>query len=224
MPLTACFVRHGESQANVDRIFANRVARPVALTDTGHDQARVLADRLRERGLTHVYTSPLLRARQTAEALGTALGVPVEVTDALREYDAGAFEGLPYGGEHSWRWEAHVGIELAWRNGDLDARHPGGESAVDIAARFLPFMASLAERHDTGDCLALVGHGGLFLTALPMLFDEVTADDACRFGLGHCEIVTATHDAGRWTCHQWGERGLGDGLTRGRPPDRPRKR
>jgi probable phosphoglycerate mutase len=205
VPLTACFVRHGESRANVDRVFANRVDQPAALTAAGRDQARELAGRLVATGVTHVCTSPLPRAVQTAETIGTAIGAPVAITDALREYDVGEFEGLPYGDAHGWRWEAHVRVEMAWRDGDLDARHPGGESARDIAARFLPFMASLAERHRATDRIALVGHGGLYLLALPLLFETVTIDDARRFGLGHCELVTATFDSGRWTCRQWGD-------------------
>ena len=52
--------------------------------------------------------------------------------------------------------------------------------------------------------VALVGHGGLYLAALPMLFAPVSIDDARRFGLGHCEIVTATWDGSHWTCQQWG--------------------
>jgi broad specificity phosphatase PhoE len=210
VPLSVCFVRHGESQANVDRVFANRVDQPFALTDAGRDQARILADGLRERGVTHVYSSPLPRAQQTAETIGAAHGVPVAITDALREYDCGEFEGLSYDGEHAWRWEAHARIELAWRDGDLDARHPSGESARDIAARFLPFMATLTERHGADDRLTLVGHGGLFLIALPMLFDSVSIDAARRYGLGHCEMVIATWDAGNWTCQEWGERDLNE--------------
>lgn len=205
MPLIVHFVRHGESRANVDGIFANRADQQFALTETGFDQARILADRLRERGITHLYTSPLLRARQTAESIGDACDVPVTVTDALREYDCGEFEGQLYTGEHAWRWEEHVRIELAWRDGDLDARHPGGECARDIGARFLPFMETLAARHGADDRLTLVGHGGLYLVALPMRFDNVSIDDARRFGLGHCEIVTATWDGDCWTCLQWGD-------------------
>jgi broad specificity phosphatase PhoE len=210
VPLTVCFVRHGESEANVRGIFANRVNQPFALTDAGIDQARELADRLRELGAGHVYASPLPRARQTAELIGTALGIPVKVDDALREYDVGVFEGLPYTGEHAWRWDEHAGIELAWRDGDLNARHPYGESATDIAARFLPFMTAIATRHGATDTLALVGHGGLYLAALPMLFASVSIDDARQFGLGHCEIVTATWDGSHWTCHLWGDHQIDD--------------
>lgn len=205
MPLTAYFVRHGESQANVDRIFANRTDQPFDLTETGRGQARDLAAILRDQAITRIYSSPLPRARQTAAVIGTMLNAPIEATDALREYDVGEFEGLPYGGADAWRWDEHERIEQAWRSGDPNARHPGGESLADIAARFLPFMSSLAETHTASHRLALVGHGGLYLTALPALFGTVTVDQALQYGLGHCEIVTATFEGGRWTCVQWGE-------------------
>jgi broad specificity phosphatase PhoE len=210
MPLKVCFVRHGESQANVDRIFANRVDQPFALTASGIEQARELAGRLDNRGITHVYTSPLLRARQTGEMIGATLDVPVVIADALREYDVGEFEGMPYGDADAWRWDKHVAVELAWRDGDVYARHPGGESASDIAARLLPFMESLTQRHAHTDRLALVGHGGLYLIALPMLFDAISIDDARRYGLGHCDMVVATWDGARWTCQSWGELQISD--------------
>jgi probable phosphoglycerate mutase len=207
VPLTICFVRHGESRANVERVFANRADQPFALTDAGRDQARELAEKLRALAPSRIYSSPLPRAVETAGVIADHLGVPITETDALREFDVGAFEGLPYGDVHAWRWDEHVRIGLAWSAGDLDARHPGGESASDIAARFLPFMTALAERHAEG-CVALVGHGGLYLTALPMLLAGVSIADARRFGLGHCEVVTATHDAGVWTCLAWGDHRL----------------
>jgi probable phosphoglycerate mutase len=205
MPLTAYLVRHGESQANVDHVFANRVDHPAALTDAGIGQARELAAMLADRSVSRIYASPLRRARETAEELATALGAPVTVTDALREYDTGDFEGLPYGDEHAWRWEEHGRVELAWREGNRHARHPGGESLDDIAARFLPFMRSLATTHTATDRLVLVGHGGLYMAALPLLFETLSMDDALRFGLRHCEAVIATWQDGHWTCRQWGE-------------------
>jgi probable phosphoglycerate mutase len=209
MPLVAYFVRHGESQANVDRVFANRIGYPAGLTDIGREQAGTLASLLADRAVTHVYASPLPRAVQTAQTIGRVLTVPVEVSDALREYDVGRSEGLPYGGTDAWRWEEHTRVERAWREGDRNARHPGGESLADIASRFLPFMTALAETHAPTDRLALVGHGGLYLAVLPELFGTVSLDEALGYGLHHCEIVTATYADGRWACLQWGDHRLG---------------
>lgn len=107
MPLKILFVRHGESQANLDQVFANRVGIPGNLTQNGVAQAHALALEL----VTYVYTSPLARARQTADIIAQVLRTPATVTDALREYDVGDFEGMPYSGEGTWRWERYEQIE-----------------------------------------------------------------------------------------------------------------
>jgi broad specificity phosphatase PhoE len=96
MPLKILFVRHGESQANPDRVFANRVGIPGDLTPVGVAQAHALAWSLAPKPVTHIYTSPLARARQTAEILANTLGVPATITDALREYDVGDFGAQLY--------------------------------------------------------------------------------------------------------------------------------
>lgn len=67
------------------------------LTDEGHRQAELLADALRGEPVAAILSSPLLRARQTAEPIGEACGVPVEVDDRLIEIDWGAWEGRATG-------------------------------------------------------------------------------------------------------------------------------
>src|SRR5680860_738289 len=87
VPLTAVFVRHGESTANVDRVFANRLDNPAPLTPVGFAQAESLVRVLGPFAITHVYTSPLARARQTAAVIAGAFGVTCTIVDAMREYD-----------------------------------------------------------------------------------------------------------------------------------------
>lgn len=69
------FARHGESDANLQRVFANRGDGP-PLTSCGRQQASTLAGQLAGDGIQHVYASSLLRARQTAEILASRLAVP----------------------------------------------------------------------------------------------------------------------------------------------------
>src|ERR1700730_18803016 len=84
-------VRHGESTGNADGLLLGRM--DVPLTERGLAQARTLGPSVA--GATRVISSPLVRARATAEALGT--GLPVEVDDRWVEGDYGEFEGLPLG-------------------------------------------------------------------------------------------------------------------------------
>lgn len=200
MPLKILFVRHGESQANLDRVFANRVGIPGDLTQNGVAQVHALANSLALEPVTHVYTSPLARARQTADIITQVLRTPVTVTDALREYDVGDFEGKPYSGEDAWRWERYERIEWAWRDGQHEARHPEGESLSDLCRRFLPFMEWLVEHHDRSETLVAVGHGGLFRVVLPLLFGSTQRGCTWSDYLRHCDMVVAVHDRGTWRC------------------------
>src|SRR5512135_3574571 len=86
------FVRHGESEANLLREFSNGLDKH-PLTEKGRQQAAALAERLKGQPISGSYTSPVLRARQTAAILSAALGLPAETADALREYSVGIFEG-----------------------------------------------------------------------------------------------------------------------------------
>ena len=92
------FVRHGESEANVLHVFSNREL-VHGLTDTGRAQVQALADQLAGVRFDAFYTSPILRARQSAQIVSDRLGLPFEVTPALAEYDVGILEG---------RWKARV--------------------------------------------------------------------------------------------------------------------
>lgn len=135
------FVRHGESEANVLGVIANRGAEH-GLTERGRRQAETLARDLQGAGVARIYSSPLHRARETADILATILDVAFEVTDALREFDCGVAEGRSDPGA----WALHQSVVEAWmEHGDLDARIEEGESFVDIRDRFVPFVRGLME-------------------------------------------------------------------------------
>lgn len=73
------FVRHGESEANVLKVISNRGSRH-GLTEKGRRQSAELASNLEGSRATRIYSSPLLRALQTAETVSSALGVDYDVT------------------------------------------------------------------------------------------------------------------------------------------------
>jgi phosphohistidine phosphatase len=77
-----CFFRHGEAEpAGATATDAER-----QLTEAGRQDTRLVAEVLRRAGLafTHLYASPLIRARQTAEILAGIVGLSAEVTERLR--------------------------------------------------------------------------------------------------------------------------------------------
>lgn len=94
------FARHGESVANVEPIISNRDL-PHPLTAKGRQQANALADRLAENSIVAIYSSPILRAQGTAQIIAQRLGLVVETSAALREFDCGVAEGR--GDDEAWR-------------------------------------------------------------------------------------------------------------------------
>jgi ribonuclease H / adenosylcobalamin/alpha-ribazole phosphatase len=144
-------LRHGETALSAERRFAGRGDIP--LTGAGRDQAAAAAARLAQRGgIDAIVTSPLLRARQTAEAVARASGAPLQVEDGLAETDFGKWEGLTFA-EASQRWPDEVS---AWL-GSTDVAPPGGESFAAVGLRVSAALDRLlAGPH--GQTLLLVSH------------------------------------------------------------------
>ncbi len=100
------FVRHGEPD----------YARDV-LTETGLRQAELAAQRLKEEGIEEIWSSPLGRARITAEYASKALGLPVRTLDFMRELRWGSADGTPiFADGHPW----DIADEMARQGTDLN--------------------------------------------------------------------------------------------------------
>jgi len=138
---TTLLLRHGETGLSAERRFAGRGDIP--LTGTGLRQAAAAASRLAARGgIDVIVTSPLRRARQTAEAVARATGAPVHAEDDLAETDFGAWEGLTFA-EASARWPDEVTAWLA----SADVAPPGGESFAAVGRRVTAAADRLLAAH-----------------------------------------------------------------------------
>lgn len=164
------FVRHGESEANIIREFSNRGFKH-PLTSRGVIQAQALAAQLANQAITQIFSSPLQRAVQTATILSTALGIPVTITDALREWDVGIYEGTS--DQHGW--EAHRQVQEQWFvHQRLDQHIPEGESFLDMQSRFVPLIEQLVQKTSNPDAaIVLIGHGGLYHAMLPNILPKI---------------------------------------------------
>jgi len=89
------FLRHGETAWNALNLSQGRVENP--LNETGIAQAHGAAALLRNRGIASIVSSPMERARVTAEIVGAALGLPVSFDIDLQEVSFGVQEGQPMG-------------------------------------------------------------------------------------------------------------------------------
>ena len=192
------FVRHGESEANIQHVISN-YASPFGLTERGRQQVHVLADRLKELPITTMYSSPVLRAMDTADILHQSLDLPYRVTEALREYNCGVLEGKS--DEESWRLHRQYYEDWTLRH-NYSNKPEGGECFEDIKNRFLPFIESI--QHEGDEHILLIGHGGLFHLMLPLVLTSIDNDFVALHGLGHTECVIAELRSDEFVCLRWG--------------------
>ncbi len=176
-------------------MFSNREEHDFPLTPLGRRQAEELASALGPERVTRIYSSPVLRAVETAKIVARHLSTTVCIAPALREYDVGEFELQPYGGDFSWRLQRYRENEAAWMDGDTGHRLAGGETLDDLRSRFHPFVRWLIESHQPTDTVLLMGHGGLYRMMLPTVLQNVTAQDACRQVMDYGTIVEANSGA-----------------------------
>jgi probable phosphoglycerate mutase len=159
-------VRHGESVSNVEERVQGQA--DVELSALGRRQAEsvatwsraMLAASTAPHATWEIWSSPLKRARHTAEAIAAALGLPVHIDEGLRELHAGIFQG------HLWAdLESRFPEEVArWRTGDVDYQIPDGESRAELAARGHGVLEALGRRDVAG--MIVVAHGGVLTAAL----------------------------------------------------------
>jgi len=147
------FVRHGETLDNRRRIFQGQSGD--GLSALGREQAALLGQRLVQTAARFdaLYTSDLVRASETAEILGRALGRAPSAEEGLREVSLGAWERL-----HESEIRARFPDEwAAWKRGE-DIARGGGERLAQVAARMASAAERIAGRHPNGNLL-IVSHG-----------------------------------------------------------------
>ncbi|MEZ5707734.1 MAG: histidine phosphatase family protein [Burkholderiaceae bacterium] len=147
-------VRHGETDWNRETRIQGHTDIP--LNDHGQWQAVQLGLALREESFAACYSSDLIRAQATAEAVARHHRLPVAHHQGLRERSFGAFEG------QTWKTlETRFPQEtLAWRKREPDFAPPLGESLTDLRSRVVASVTELAARHP-GEQILVVAHGGV---------------------------------------------------------------
>lgn len=147
-------VRHGATEANerVPYILQGN-AMDAGLSPTGERQARLLADFLLQFPIRSVYSSTMLRARQTAQMIATGLSVESAAIPDLHECNVGAWEGLDWNSIRQQYPEAH----RKFTENPGENPYLGGESYGDVLRRAKPVIERLAEEH-RGESIAVVAH------------------------------------------------------------------
>lgn len=175
-------IRHGQTDANLTRRFVGRTDIP--LDPLGVAQAARIADRMRNEPLDALFTSPMLRARQTAEAVSRTVDCDVQVVAGLEEIDFGDAEGLTLEEidvqfpELRTLRESVDDIEFGW---------PAGERRVDFHARVLSAITGILARSE-GQRVGVVCHGGVIASIVAHI-DGGPPNDFLRYGVLNCSIT-----------------------------------
>ncbi|WP_062079101.1 histidine phosphatase family protein [Demequina globuliformis] len=147
-------VRHGQTEWNVKGLLQG--SSDIPLTEEGRQQATRAAQALARRigPQPIIVTSPLERARHTAQALADVVGVDVTVDDRLRERAYGAWEGItPQERESQWAEEVAV-----WRNHG-EPNVPGFELHDAVRTRMVAALEEAAESASAGSAVVAFAHG-----------------------------------------------------------------
>jgi broad specificity phosphatase PhoE len=154
-------LRHAENRANITKEFSSRKV-DYPLTAKGVLQAQQTARYFFDKEIEAIYTSPLKRARQTAEIIATGLHLPVTVMENFREVDVGELEN---GQPSAEKWDFHNALIAEWMNGHPERRFPGGENYYDLWERMRNGLQAILAMWKQGNIL-LVAHGGIFTFTL----------------------------------------------------------
>jgi 2,3-bisphosphoglycerate-dependent phosphoglycerate mutase len=197
------FIRHAESEANLQRIYANGDS-PFALTARGLEHAKAVAGRFSSLDIRAVYTSPILRAKQTAHEICKMSKIEMQIAPELSEYSMGIYEGtstLPgtlgaiADAESKSRW---------FKLNDFDARTPGGESLNDMRRRFLPFIKKEIANHDgTPGIVLMITHGGILSAMLPFVFKNLDFNFVQARSIEHLSIIKGELKNGQPVCVEY---------------------
>jgi len=219
-------LRHGESRSNAD---PDRIAIPEAegdaLSERGLTQAEAAAEVVAGLGVARVLTSPMNRARATAEVVAAPIGLEPVVWDWLHELrEPSGYPELPRVEQERRRWSNR----MSRHPDDPGRREGGGESFADLLGRVERTRERLVT--DGVDGTLVVGHGIFFrfMFALTLLGDEFGprhADWLWRIGSLNCGLSTFDRLAGGgsddpadisgWRCVTWMAPTIGAELATG---------
>jgi probable phosphoglycerate mutase len=162
------------------------------LTELGVAQATALAGRLgRSVAPAAIYSSPLRRAVQTAEIIGSATGGAVVIVEELRELNVGDLDGR----SDEEAWAIHDQVLADWQAGRYDSAFPGGEDYHQASVRLAAGLRN-ALRHPDGSHVLVVGHCGIIRATIQAICPGSPRPDTDLRNCGIAELELRSAPSG----------------------------
>lgn len=175
-------IRHGQTEANVRHQLAGHT--DVPLDSLGESQARQVGLRMSEVDLQAIVSSPLLRARRTADAVASHHRLIPREDARLKEMHFGHAEGLTLSQAAAAFPEV---LTLADDPNNEEFAWPGGDRRIDFHARVFGAFEDAATSH-LGQHIALVAHGGVITSIIAQL-DGGSPNDYERYAIANCSVT-----------------------------------
>ena len=179
MPTTILLIRHGETAWNRGKIF--RGVYDIPLNENGRIQASHLAKALVSRHIDAAYSSPLSRARETAQIVLEPHGIETAIHEGLKDFNYGEWTGLE-DEEVARRWPQE---HACWTTTPHEIRPPKGDTLQEVFDRAIDAVEEIAQKHD-GRTIALFAHRVVnkllvlgMLALGPQRFPFIRQDNCC---------------------------------------------
>ena len=183
-------LRHGRTAWNAQERAQGHL--DVELDEVGRRQAAEVAPVVAAFQPAMLWTSDLVRARQTCRPLELATGLTARADPRLREYDVGSRQGMTSAQFETAFPEAYA----AWRAGHERPVVPGAETASEVAARMVPALHEALAGLEDGETGVVVTHGACLKVALLGLLGWPQSQAATLRGVANCGFSTVTERAG----------------------------
>lgn len=190
-------IRHGESVGNQKKIFQGITDLP--LSENGKLQVAALAERMKDIPLDKLYSSPLIRAYQTAEAVNRYHHLEIIVNPIFREISLGEFEG------HSFdELEKTHPTELnLWKNELHNFAIKGGESMAEVYDRAKEAILNLVSENE-GKTIAVTSHGAFIRSAFCFVSGKRIEEMADVDWQKNATATEITYENGGFTARYFG--------------------
>jgi broad specificity phosphatase PhoE len=198
-------VRHGQTAANVDGLLVGR--QDVVLTMVGHQQAARVGRAVRDLDPEAIVSSPLLRTRQTAAAIGEQAMLMPEIEEDIAEFSFGDFEG--WSERDALARHPHLRA-LIQGEAHADETWPNGESGTTFIARIFAGLGRIVSAHPNRR-VVVVTHGGVIGSFVSRMESE-TATSFFPYLVGNCSISTFAVSSDGTRCVAWNQRDHLEGL------------
>lgn len=192
-----CLLRHGETDWNAEKRIQGSI--DINLNAAGRRQAELAARHLAGATVAALYSSDLLRAWRTAEAIGRALGLSPRALPRMRERDWGVLQGLT--AEEAEQRHPYAFQRMKARDPDYDFET--GESKRAVFQRVSVVLEEIATLH-AGETIIIVLHGGV-LDVINRYVRGTPLDTRRDFDIPNAGLNWLVRDTSGWRIESWAE-------------------